>query len=644
LTGPPNASSTALTPQPSDSNGPAALATAPVPSNATTGAIRETPDAVEPQTIPAEIAIGAPETLPNASETLQAASEKSSFSLSVSTHLVDVDVSAVDGRGKPLTHLAMNDFEVYDNGKKQTVRSLSRVSGGLLHGAQDHAAAVQGTVYSNRSEGLSSPTGELEGAQALPSSTILLLDESLGSDDLTYARQQLLQFLDRLPESQPAGLYLRRGATFKILAEQTTNHGAVASALRNWVPSAQDLARAQEEETRNRQHFDTVDTPSGMQSVSENTDGMNALAAGPLSTGMNLDGNSTPDPKLSKEGQNPERDALAALIGVAANMNAIPGHKNLVWVASDNVLANWADKPGSNDRGANTIDAFELRIEEALNDAHVSLYPLDASQLEAFQKDASLQLSSVGLNPAVTTEGPTPAEGSSEKGEREQAEMQEDTHMVRPDIQNLARATGGRSFGRSGNLMGELNSVIADGDGTYLLSFSPDTQPDGKYHQITVAAPAQSGIKLRYRTGYLYSKEPSTLKERLRQAVWQPQDESEIGLRAHWDHASQGAAISLSIAGSDIDLVQKGDLWTDKLDIFLVQRDDTGTRARTKVQSLALNLKPETYQKVLRDGIPFAEYVEHKQTIGTTRIIVVDENSGRLGSVTLPVLPDRASQ
>jgi hypothetical protein len=149
---------------------------------------------------------------------------------------------------------------------------------------------------------------------------------------------------------------------------------------------------------------------------------------------------------------------------------------------------------------------------------------------------------------------------------------------------------------------------------------------------------------LRYRTGYLYSKEPSTLKERLRQAVWQPQDESEIGLRAHWDHASQGAAISLSIAGSDIDLVQKGDLWTDKLDIFLVQRDDTGTRARTKVQSLALNLKPETYQKVLRDGIPFAEYVEHKQTIGTTRIIVVDENSGRLGSVTLPVLPDRASQ
>jgi hypothetical protein len=46
----------------------------------------------------------------------------------------------------------------------------------------------------------------------------------------------------------------------------------------------------------------------------------------------------------------------------------------------------------------------------------------------------------------------------------------------------------------------------------------------------------------------------------------------------------------------------------------------------------------------LHDGVPFAEYVEHKQNFGTTRIIVVDENSGRLGPVTLPVMMKRASQ
>lgn len=645
-TGSPNSPSTTPTPQP---NGPAAPSAQSAPSNATAVAKPETPSAVEakPAAVSSrpEIAVAAPETLPNAPEALQGDSGKSSFSLSVSTHLVDVDVSAFDVRGKPLTRLTTNDFEIYDNGRKQTLRSVTRVSGAATAGAQEQAAALQGTLYSNRSEGLSSAVVRPEGAQALTSSTILLLDESsIGFDDLNYARQQLLKFLDRLPASQPAGLYLRIGPSFQILAEQTTDHAALSSVLRKWVPNAQDLARAQEEETRNRQHFDTVDSSSEMQSVSGNMDGMSTPTAGPLSTGMNHDGNLTPDPKLSKEGQTPERDALAALIGVAANMNAIPGHKNLVWVASDNVLANWTDQAGGNERGANTVDAFVLGIEEALNDAHVSLYPLDASQLQASAKDASLEFNSVGLDPAVTTEGPTAGDGASVNGGREQAEMQQNARAIRPDIQHLARATGGRSFGRSGNLMGELDSVIAGGDGTYLLSFSPDTQPDGKYHQITVTAPAQSGIKLRYRTGYLYSKEPSTLKERLTQAVWQPQDESEIGLSAHWDRASQGAAISLSIAGSDVGLVQKGDLWTDRLDIFLVQRDDTGTRAQTKVQSLALNLKPETYQKVLRDGIPFAEYVEHKQTVGTTRIIVVDQNTGRLGSVTLPVMLDRASQ
>src|SRR5262249_49244777 len=164
---------------------------------------------------------------------------------------------------------------------------------------------------------------------------------------------------------------------------------------------------------------------------------------------------------------------------------------------------------------------------------------------------------------------------------------------------HLALATCGRSFRRSSNLISELNSVIADGDATYQLSFSPDTQPNSKYHLITVRVPAQPRIQLHYRTGYLYNKEPSSLKDRLTQAVWQPQDENEIGLNAHWDHASQGAAISLNIAGSDIGLVQNGDLWADKLDIFLLQRDDTGTRAQTKEQTLVLNLKPETYQKVL---------------------------------------------
>jgi len=593
-----------------------------------------------------EIAVATPPPFSKAAEPLQTTSGTYSFSLKVNTRLVDVNLSALDARGQPAVGLSMNDFEIYDNGRKQTLRSFSHASGATSPKPQDPATTVSGAVYSNRPQALSSPTAQPAQVVALTSSTVILLDESSVSfADLNYARRQILEFLDRLAESEPVGLYVRTGPSFQILAEQTTNHAALRSVLSKWMPTAQDLARAEEEETRNRQHFDEVDSPSDMQYVNGNTGGINTPASDPLSTAMiNSGGNSTSDPKVSKEGQNPQRDALAALISVAANLNAFPGHKNLVWVASDNVLANWTDQAPGMERGPGPIDAMSFGVEEVLNDAHVSLYPLDVSQLEAAAADASLENSSVELDSAVSSEFPKVADGDSVKGGRQTAEMQQDTRAIQPAIQHLVLATGGRALRRSSNLLRELDSVIADGDATYLLSFSPDTQPDGNYHQITVTVPAHSGIKLRYRTGYLYSKEPSSLKDRLTQAVWQPQDESEIGLYAHWDHASQGAAISLNIAGSDIGLVQNGDLWTDKVNIFLVQRDDTGTRAQTKEQTLVLNLKPETYQKILRDGIPFAEYVEHKQNFGTTRIIVVDENSGRMGSVTLPVMLERASQ
>ena len=214
--------------------------------------------------------------------------------------------------GQPATGLSMKDFEVHDNGRKQTLRSLSHVSGAASPARRTTQQRVQETIYSNRPEVLGGLAVQPAGAQALASSTILLLDESsVGFADLNYARQQVLKFLDRLPESEPVGLYVRTGPSFQILAEQTTDHAALSSVLRKWVPTAQDLARAQEEETRNRQHFDYVDSPSELQYVNGNVGGMNAPTADPLSTAMiNYGGNTTPDPKLTKEGQNPQRDAL----------------------------------------------------------------------------------------------------------------------------------------------------------------------------------------------------------------------------------------------------------------------------------------------------------------------------------------------
>jgi hypothetical protein len=67
-----------------------------------------------------------------------------------------------------------------------------------------------------------------------------------------------------------------------------------------------------------------------------------------------------------------------------------------------------------------------------------------------------------------------------------------------------------------------------------------------------------------------------------------------------------------------------------------VQREVSGTKAHITGQTLGLRLKPATYQQYLHDGIPFSQAIEAGPGIGSVRIVVLDENSGRMGSVTIP--------
>ena len=74
----------------------------------------------------------------------------------------------------------------------------------------------------------------------------------------------------------------------------------------------------------------------------------------------------------------------------------------------------------------------------------------------------------------------------------------------------------------------------------------------------------------------------------------------------------------------------------DKLDIFFIQRDDEGHHARVEGQTIGLRLKPATYQNLMPHGVPFERFVQMQQNMASLRVLVVDENSGRMGSVTIP--------
>ena len=560
----------------------------------------------------------------------------SAVTLKVTSRLVDVGVIVYDKKGHPVKDLKPDDFEVFDNGRKQEIRFFSQFSSDTQPPVAAAAAPAGSPTYSNRAE---------DPADAGPShadavTSVLLIDEShIAWADLSNARQQAINFLSATQPGERIGLYSMTERGFKVLKEVTSDHGALIARLKSWMPSAQSISFAQEEESRNRQQINEVHNVADLNSVNGNRTEV-------------PDADQPVDPQLLTMGDNPGRAALIILTAVARHLAALPGHKSLIWFSSDNVFADWRDQAVGIDKSPKPLDRFALSAQEAMNDAHAAVYPFDVSQLEAGGVSADIQHRNVELTQAAQDAAALAAAGAAAGGKtasspagdtgrdlipgRVSAQMSQDLHPFQGPIREVAQATGGRTIRRSGDMAAQLASIVTEGHTSYLMSFHPDTNADNQYHILTVKLVGKHGLTARYRSGYFYARDPSTLHDRFQQAVWRPVDANEVAITADVDRTSDGAEVRINVATGDLGMQEQAGRWIDRLDIFFVQRDDSGTRAQVEGQALGLRLKPETYQSLLPAGIPYEHVVRLKPGTASVRVVVVDENSGRMGSVTIP--------
>jgi VWFA-related protein len=562
------------------------------------------------------------------------------FTMRVNTRLVDVSVVALGKKGQPIANLKQEDFEVYDNGVKQDLRSFTQAD---VDVATQSPAPVQQAASPAQAEFSNHAATDAKASVNQGNTIVLMIDASnLVYTDLVDARQQMVHFLQTLPPNERVALYLSRYHRFQVLEEPSTDHTMLVSRLQQWKPDPQDSNNARDEEDRNRQKIDTVHSPEDMLSVNGNY----TLDSFTQSEAL--------DPKLRELGSNPGPNALSILVDVAHHLAVVPGHKSLIWVTSDNALADWNKLSVTIEKGSRYIEPVALRTQEAMNNAHVSIYPLDASKLEAAVVSAEIGTRNVELTPTyqrplgyeLQIEGPEATSTfdmnaysqnrNFASGGRLTAQMEQDIHPIQGVFREVAEATGGRALRRSNNMIGQMKGVVADGHATYLLGFSPSQPADGQYHVLTVKLVGRRDVTLRYRTGYKYDKEPTTLKDRFKQAIWQPADASEIAVKARPVTDAAGNALRITVAGTDLDLAQQNALWMGKLDIFMVRRDEEGQRAAVSGKTVGLRLKQPTYEKAINEGLTFDERLEAKLDGGSLRVIVVDGNSGRIGSVTVP--------
>jgi VWFA-related protein len=612
----------------------AAPAAPPPPASAPTPAPPAQPFIPE---ISMTAANGVPDIPSPASDASDAAG---AFSIKVTTRLVDVGLLAYDKKGHPVTDLKAENLELYDNGRKQEIRYFSPAAIPAPTPASGSPAPVAASpspevaperTFSNRAPDPVSASAPSPARQS--GATILLIDEShIAWSDMNYARSQMMKFLGTRAPSDRIGLYSMSGRGFRVLVEATTDHAVLAARLKSFTPTAQSVSEAQDEETRNRQQFNEVHNAADLNSVNGNRTEV-------------PDAEQPVDPQLLTMGGNPARASLIILAQVARHLSAIPGRKSLIWVSSDNVFADWQDQQVGIDKHPNDSKNYAVRAQEAMNDAHTAVYPFDVSQLEGGAIAADIQHRNVELTQAAADNAATAAsaggpaagpDGRNMQPGRIGAEMSQDLHPIQGPIREVAAATGGRTIRRSGDLAGALAGIVDDGHATCQLSFYPQGPADDQYHTIAVKLTGRRGLTLRYRTGYLFAMEPATLKDRFHEAVWKPLDTTEIAVTADVAPISSGASVKLNIAAADLGLQQQAGRWMDKLDIFFVQRDDAGLHAQVEGQTLGMRLKSSTYQNVLPKGVPFEHAVQLQPGMSSLRVLVVDENSGRMGSVTIP--------
>ena len=617
--------------QPADIAPPTLVAAAPTPAPASSNPSANVAATAPPTPQPApsskatfleadkEILIDALNGMPGAgSDTAKTAgnTETGAFTLKTTTRSVDVGLTADDKHGKPIVDLQQNEVAIFDNGRPQQVRDFYHVTPGTV-------AAAAPTPTAGTQDTFTNTTPEAAQLQDAPDLLILLMDEShLPYLDLNQARASVLRFLASSRPTSRIALYAISERGFHVIQDVTQDHALVEKKLAAWTPDASAVAQAQDLERRNRQQFDTVHNAQDLNSVN----------------GNNIDAPDTiqtTDPELRTMGDNPLRYALEGMVALARHFASVPGHKSIAWISGDSALAEWEDQAVGIDKEPKQLQAALLHTREALNEAQIALYAVDASTVEGGAVDASIQNRNVELN-QVDQNGPI--QRNTNPG-RATAQMQQDTHGIQGPVRQLAESTGGQAYNKGSDLTATLEGIDRDSSSYYELAFAPDTAADGKFHTLQVKVPSRKDVVLRYRSGYMYAEDSANTQQRFQQAVWSPQDATAIGLTAEAfpdDAASGGSTLKLRINFPGLALTQNDGRWTDQLYIFVVQRDDAIQKAEVSGDTLRMSLKQATYDTGMPAGIPYKRAVDVKSKLGSVRVIVVDGNSGRMGSVTLP--------
>lgn len=149
--------------------------------------------------------------------------QQAKYTLKMYTRAVLTDVTVTDKKGNPVTGLTEQDFQIFDNGRRQELTSFEEHHEQM---AALPAAPAKPGVFSN--DFLRNPPPQVN-VLLFDTTTVRMLEQM-------YLFQQMKQFVDALPPGQPVAVFTRNGDVTLQLCGFTDDHAALLAAIQRAIP------------------------------------------------------------------------------------------------------------------------------------------------------------------------------------------------------------------------------------------------------------------------------------------------------------------------------------------------------------------------------------------------------------------------
>lgn len=410
----------------------------------------------------------------------------------VGTSEVLMDAVVKDKKGALVKDLQASDFEVFEDGVKQEVRSFRLVT------RERRAADRPADKATDTGVAAPSPTPSPRARKAPvmpPLGAVALVFDRLSPEARVRARDAALSYVGT--ETRPDDFVGVFSIDLMLRALQRfTNDGQlVRQAIERFASAGSST------------HGQTAEQLGGAAEQSANPNQTSASGAGLAGMGQATGGGTGSIGAAAADQQFAEMTRRAvegfevlergqqgyattdALLSVINAMSRLPRRKALIFFSEGVAIPT-------------AVQAQFRSVISAANRANVSIYTVDAAGLRAqsANAEAARQLSALGARRIATAGSPYDGNGPMSRD----LERNEDLMNLNPEggLADLAGGTGGLFISSTNNPGARLRQVDEDLNTYYLLSYSPKNQDfNGQFRQINLKV-NRSGVEVQARRGY----------------------------------------------------------------------------------------------------------------------------------------------